>query len=426
MHAVAEQLSTLRVQLKGHFKEREDAIEASLLALVSGQHVFLLGPPGTAKTQMIRAIVKAIVQARYFEIGLSRNRPFEAVIGPLDILHWRETGEYIYRREGYATQVEIALFNEIDKMSDDLGHDLLALLNERLYHEVKINERGEKQSVWHSPLSTAFCDSNAELTSSANEDAAALWDRLLLRTTVDYVVSDSNFAAVLVGGEPEIDVAIEWPDLKDAIDNVVPAVEIPDHVQQAMVKLRHDLVPEGVKPSTRRFRQSMLVLQASAFLNGRDVATEDDIAALRFTLWDTVDQISAVDRICRSASNPFIGPLIDIRGRIHEVQSEIEKRHKTFVDAGSDWKNSEGASLQAYGKEATKKLTAVRGELETMLIEAQGRPIPGFKAVSDLQQQVFVQNFTTCLDQPRDVAEKMAADDTHSTRLGQGDGGNSL
>lgn len=422
MHPVAEQFATLRVQLKDHFKERDDSIEACLLAIVCGQHVFLLGQPGTAKTQLIRSIVKAIVHgARYFEVALSRNRPFEAVIGPLDILHFRATGEYRYKRAGYATDCEFVLFNEVGKMADDLGHDLLALTNERLIHEVRIDEStGVERSTWPAPLSTAFCDSNEMLT-EGSDDAAALWDRLLLRDEVKPVVSDANFAKVLVSGEPRIDVAIEWADLREVIHEVVPTIEIPKHVQQAMVKLRKDLDEAGAHPSTRRYRQSMDVMRASAFLNGRDVVTEDDIVALRFTLWDTLEQKDAVDRICRSASNPFVGPLIDIRGRIHELQNEIEKRHKKFVDAGSDWNGAEGSALQVYGKEVYQKLGVVRTELDTMLMEAQGRPIPGFKAVSDLHYQVLLQNYTTSLDQTLAQAKIMANRPEH---LGQGDGGN--
>lgn len=422
MHPVAEQFSTLRVQLKDHFKERDNAIEACLLAIVCGHHVFMIGPPGTAKTQLIRAIVKAIVHgARYFECALSRNRPYEAVIGPQDILHFRATGEYRYKRKGYATDAEFVLFNEIGKMSDDLGHDLLALTNERLIHEVRIDpDTGEERSYWPAPLSTAFCDSN-EMLDDGSDDAAALWDRLLLRDEVQPVKADSNFAKVLVSGEPHVTVKVEWADLYQVIHEHVPSIEIPKHVQQVMVKLRHDLDKAGVHPSTRRYRQSMDVLRASAFLNGRDVVTEDDIVALRFTLWDTLQQKDAVSRICRSASNPFVGPLIDIRGRILEVQNEIDKKHREFVDDGSDWKGPKGSALQVYGKEVYKKMVQVRTELDTLLMEAEGRPIPGFKAVSNLQQEVMVQNLTTSLEQPLEEARRMAS---APELLGQGDGGN--
>jgi MoxR-like ATPase len=420
---LVSQFSTLRTELRQQFFEREDAIDACLLAMVCGHHVFLLGPPGTAKTQLIRAIMSALRGHRYFEVALSRNRPLEAVIGPLDILKFRETGEYIYRRKGYATDSEFILLNEAGKMSDDLGHDLLALLNERLIHEVRIDPAtGQERSHWPAPLSTAFCDSNEELTSAdASDNAAALWDRLVIRTTVGPVTEDSNFAAMLVCGEPVITAEIEWSALKQVIDTEVPAIEIPSHVQAAMVKLRHDLDEAGVHPSSRRFHQSMDVLRASAWLDGRDVVTEDDIANLRFTLWDIVDQIPNVDRICRSASNPYVGPLMKLREGIHELKDGIESRHKSFVDAGKDWKSTEGGALQMYGKEVTKKLETVRTELDAMLMEAAGRPIPGFKAISDLQQQVLVQNFVTCLEQPLDVAKRMAE---KPERLGQGDGGN--
>lgn len=419
MHHLAQKFAALRTELNAQFFERSDAIEACLLAMVSGQHVFLLGPPGVAKSQLIRAIMAAIREHRWFEIGLSRNRPLEAVIGPLDIPHFRATGEYLYKRKGFATQCEFIMLNEVGKMSDDLGHDLLALLNERIIHEVRIDETtGIERSVWPAPLSTAFCDSNEELT-TGSDDAAALDDRLLIRTLVGPVKEDTNFAAMLVAGEPVVTTEIAWPDLQDVIDNVVPSIEVPTHVQAAMVKLRHDLDEAGIHPSSRRFHQSMDVLRAAAFLAGRDVATEDDIAALRFTMWQTADQIQAVDRICRSASNPFVGPLLTLREQIHELKDGIESRYKAFVDAGKDWKGQEGGALQMYGKEVTKKLGTVRDQLDLMLTEAAGRPIPGFKAISDLHYTVLVQNFVTCLEQSPESARVMA-----DKRAGQGDGGN--
>jgi MoxR-like ATPase len=422
MHPVAQKMGALSAQLKTYFQEMDDPIEAIQLAILSGQHVFLLGPPGVAKTQLIRATIKAIVHgARYFECTLSRNRPAEVVIGPLDTKRWRDTGEYIYNREGYATQVEFALFNEIGKMSDELGHDLLTLLNERLIHEVRTDPAtGDKRSVWDAPLSTAFCDSNEMLT-EGSDDAAALWDRLPLRVVVEPVASDSAFAAILKSGDPHVDVQIEWEELQDVILKVVPSIEIPDDVLHAMVKLRRDLAEEGVKPSPRHFKQAMDVLRASAFLADRDVVTTDDIASLRLVLWDTVAQIQIVDRLCRSTSNPYVARLITLRNNIHELQETLEKKHKKFVDAGSDFNGAEGSDLQLHGKECDKKLKAVRTELDTMLIEAGGRPIPGFKAIHDLQQSVLIQVMTTALGQGHAEAVKMAQ---KPERFGSGDGAN--
>lgn len=414
MHDVATNLNALRAELNSYFLERSDPIEASLLALVSGHHVFLLGPPGTAKTQMIRCIVRALVNARYFEVSLSRNRPMEAVVGPLDHKHYRETGDFRYKRDGYATQCDVILLNEIGKMSDDVGHDLLKLLNEREYDEVS-----DGKSVHPAPLSTAFCDSN-ELLGEQSDDAAALWDRLLVRSHVDYIKDDHHFAQLLSAGAPQIETRIEWKDLLEVTASL-DTIAIPSLVMSAVAKLRRELSAQGINPSTRRWKQSMDVLRASAFLAGRDEVAEDDLVALRFTLWDTVEQIEIVDRACRSASNPFVAPLLAIEGQILEVVTAIDERLDEFTKAGSDWDTAQGSALQQYSKEATKKLGTCRDKLDSLLMEASGRAIPGFKKVSDLHYSTLVGSFMTCLGQDNTAAEIMA-----DKRKGAGDGGNTL
>lgn len=415
MHTIAQKFSALRAELKSQFLERDDAIEACLLALVTGQHVLMLGQPGLAKSQLIRAIMSALRGHRYFEVGLNRNLPMEAVVGPLDILHFRATGEYRYKREGYATACEFIMLNEIGKMSDELGHSLLALLNERLIFEV--DENGSSRPA---PLSTAFCDSNEELTTGSDQ-AAALDDRLLVRVEVKDLAEDTNFAKMLVMPEPEITTEITWAELREVIESVIPTITIPDHVQQAMVTLRRELAEEGIRPSPRRFHWSMTVLRGAAFLAGRDEVTEDDIANLRFTLWGSISEIQTVDRLCRSKANPFVGPLLGIRERLHELKDGVEKRHKDFVDNGSDWDSQYGSSLQLYGREVSKKCEEVRTELDAMLLEAGGRPIPTFKAISDLQQAILVQNYQITLGQSHESARKMAGE---PKRIGQDDGGN--
>jgi len=224
---------------------------------------------------------------------------------------------------------------------------------------------------------------------------------------------------VLTAGEPVITAEITLDELRDAIFTQVPAVTIPDHVLEAMVKLRRELEENQIRPSTRRFHWSMRVLQAAAFLAGRDEVSTDDITNLRFTLWDTIDQIQKVDELCRSKANPFVGPLIELRKQINELRTSIEDRHKAFVDAGSDWEGQEGSALQMHGKEVTTKLGQVRDKLDNMLQEAGGRPIPTFKDISDMHEKLLIQNFKLSLEQDDEACRKLAA-----TRLGQGDGGN--
>lgn len=408
IHPVADKFGILRKQLNSTYLERNDAILASLLAILSGEHVFLLGLPGTGKSQMIRAIVKCIVNARHFEIQLSKTTPAEKVEGPLNVLDFRETGAYHLKRTGYASQVEFLTLDEVGKMSPILGHNLLTLLNERKYHEVNGN-----LSVHDAPLSTAFTASNETLTDQ-DDNSAALWDRLLIRVVVDYLADDDNFLSLITGDMSDPDVRIEWSDLQDVILNVVPQITLSEPAMRGYVSLRHEFRREHLNPSDRRWRQTVKVLKAHAFLNGRTEVIEDDLAVLRFMLWDTVEQIDKVNRLCMIAANPYVERLLEVTASIAQIDNGITEREG--LDANG---NDQANARQQYGRDAINKLTNARTTLDALLMEAAGRPIPGFKAASDDHRRVLKRSFMVCLDQDERGAEVMM-----KSRLGSGDGGN--
>lgn len=402
MHAVAKSLLQIEDDLNDFFLDRRDAIRAMMLALLSGEHIFIGGPPGTTKSMLVRTLVGAINGPRYFEAQLSKRTPAEAVLGPLDIKEFRENGNYFLKRKGYATQVELLMLDEIGKASPVLGHDLLALLNERVYHEVNGG-----RSVHTAPLSTAFTASNEMLTDES-DSAAALWDRLLFRVMVDYLSTKRDFAKLLTSTAPSITQTVEWDDLHEAITVAVPAITMTRETVAAMVKLRSDFVKQHLMPSDRRWRWSIKAMQANAFLNGRSEIGPEDLAVLRFTLWDTVEQIDKVHELCLSASNPFVKPLTAIRKGINEIEAGVKEREAG--EAGARWQ---------YGKESMDKLNRSRDSLDTMLMEAMGEPIPGFKEVSDLHEATMLGTVMVCLEQPEEAARAMIA-----SKLGSGDGGN--
>lgn len=408
MHPVAAAFGDLRNQLRSSYLERDEAILAALLAVLCGEHIFMLGPPGTAKSKLVRAIVHSISNARYFETGLSKNKPAEAVLGPLDIVEFREKGNYFLKRAGYASAVEFAFLDEIGRMSPLLGDDLLMLLNERAYSEVNGG-----RSIHDAPMSTAFTASNSTLTDD-NEDSAALWDRLLVRVVVDYLQDDDNFMKLLTDDLAEPTVSVDWADLQEVITKVIPSIKIDPTAVQAMASLRSEFRREHLYPSDRRWRQSMTLMKANAFLHGRDTVLEDDVAVLRFSLWDGIEQIDKVHRLCMAAANPFVEPLLQIGDKIAEVDNGITERE----GAGSDGTDQASQRIH-YGREAHKKLEIARNELDTLLMEAGTRAIPGFKKVSDEHVRVLRRVFMVCLEQTAEEVDVMMR-----SRLGAGDGGN--
>ena len=45
-------IAQLRAELNTRFPERKDVIDGCLCAILAGEHVLLLGPPGTAKSAL--------------------------------------------------------------------------------------------------------------------------------------------------------------------------------------------------------------------------------------------------------------------------------------------------------------------------------------------------------------------------------------
>ena len=93
MHTVAAQLNKLKREMYASFFERQEAIDALVLGLVAGEHSFMIGPPGVAKSLIADHLVSAIEDVRYFKAALSKTRPAEAILGPL-----RELDEVAYLR----------------------------------------------------------------------------------------------------------------------------------------------------------------------------------------------------------------------------------------------------------------------------------------------------------------------------------------
>src|SRR5438270_10570924 len=75
--------------LKTRFVDRGEVIDLIALALVAGEHLFLYGPPGTAKSALIRQFALA-VRGRYFEYMLTRFSEPNEIFGPIDLVRLRQ------------------------------------------------------------------------------------------------------------------------------------------------------------------------------------------------------------------------------------------------------------------------------------------------------------------------------------------------
>lgn len=390
-HPVATKLNMIHNEVSSIFLERRAVIESAIITILAKHHWFGLGLPGTGKSDLIREVMDRIVGASYFEQILSKQRPDAAVLGPYDLPLLRSNGTFKRKDTGFLTTVNFAFLDEIGKMSATLGHDLLAALNERVKHEVN-----GSRSVHAIPLYSVFAASN-ELIVEESEDAAALWDRLLVRVLIESIQESGNMALLLQSATAGNDLrltatshtTVDWTDLQDVIDNVVPAIEVPLNVIETVLKLRDEMRSAEIVVSDRRWRQCVRLLQASAFYHGRTQVDEDDIHVLRYALWDVPAQINTVERMCLSLSNPVAEKCLGILDGAEDIGRGIRDRKGQALE-----------SRAAYGTEANGKIKVLVSELSQLRQEctAAGRSTTKLDEVADKLAAVRRSVYVDCLD----------------------------
>ena len=82
---IRDRLPGMLAALEAGLVERRLTVRLALLAALAGEHTLLIGPPGTAKSQLARRLHLAFTEARYFERLLTRFTVPEELFGPLSI-----------------------------------------------------------------------------------------------------------------------------------------------------------------------------------------------------------------------------------------------------------------------------------------------------------------------------------------------------
>lgn len=285
-----KQLQHLRAELGAKFPERREIIDGALAAVLAAEHVLLLGPPGTAKSALVRAIAQAFGGV-YFERLLTKFSTPEELFGPVS-LKALEQDRFFRVTAGKLPEAEFAFVDEIFKANSAILNSLLALVNERVFH----NDGAPTPC----PLVSMFGASN-ELPEG--KELEALFDRFLLRFDIGYLLQPANLRAVLVSSEPACSVALTMAELKRAQAEVAK-VAVTDATVDALIAVRDVCRAEGIIASDRRWKKSLRLLQAAAYLAGEKQTTPEDLAILVDTLWREPKDRPKVARMVGKLADP--------------------------------------------------------------------------------------------------------------------------
>ena len=296
---VSETVHKLRSEvtdgLKRRFVGRDEVVDLIALAIVAGEHLFLHGPPGTAKSALIRQFATA-VQGRYFEYLLTRFSEPNEVFGPIDLIKLRE-GTVATVITGMLPEAEFIFLDELFNANSAILNNLLSVLNERVYR------RGAE--VHSLPVLSLFSASN-----HLPEDDAlrALFDRFLLRCHVENLKRDAVPRLLAAGweleGSPTLNSSVTATDLR-ALSRSIYKVDLSgvmERYAEVVFKVR-DL---GVALSDRRAVKVLKLVAASALLCDRLRANPTDLWVFRY-VWDREEQITPLTALIAGVLEPHAG-----------------------------------------------------------------------------------------------------------------------
>lgn len=279
--------------LKRRFVGRDEIVDLIALAVTAGEHLFLHGPPGTAKSALIRQFAAA-VRGNYFEYLLTRFSEPNEVFGPIDLVRLRE-GTVATVTSRMLPEGEFVFLDELFNANSAILNNLLTVLNERVYR------RGVE--VHQLPLLSLFAASNH----LPDDDALrALFDRFLLRSHVDNLHRDQLPRLLNAGWELErsapLESSVSAADLRALAQQVyeVELTGIAERYADVVSKVR-DL---GVALSDRRAVKVLKLVAGSALLCGRSRAQVSDFWVFRY-VWDREEQIAPLKALIGGVIEPY-------------------------------------------------------------------------------------------------------------------------
>jgi MoxR-like ATPase len=245
--------------------EREALLELIVLAAVAREHVLVIGPPGTAKSQAVRRITTAL-GGSYFEYLLGRFTEPTEIFGPIDLRKLRE-GSVVTETRGMLPEAEIAFLDEVFLGSTAILNSLLGILNERRFR------RGH--SAVDCPLRVCVGASNAL---PDDDQLAAFADRFLVRVFVDSM-PDPRLEELLEQGWGLAAVTSHGHASLSDLDTLAESAKHAD-LSEIRPRLAHAvrlLRKAGIALSDRRVVKTQSLIAAAAALAGRSTPTNADL-----------------------------------------------------------------------------------------------------------------------------------------------------
>jgi MoxR-like ATPase len=167
--------STLNSTVVGH----EEFIKALMLSVVAGEHLVVIGPPGTAKSYAVRTFAQ-LLNAKFYSYLLTKFTSYDELFGAIDVTALAK-GEF-RRNWSNIIKSDFVFLDEVFKANSAILNALLSLLQERIIYDPMSGQAINTQ-LW-----TAVGASNE---TPEDPELVALYDRFAIKIFIDYLSDDA-------------------------------------------------------------------------------------------------------------------------------------------------------------------------------------------------------------------------------------------
>ena len=357
--------------------EREELIHCIALALLTRRNLFVLGDVGQAKSYAIDQFCRRIKGAKQFSTLMSKQTDTEQLFGRLDLASlipghvpksvlesdstYRDmkadlekaldgfrndpgnnsAAEEVKRHQSalevyekalalsfggkpeYITadkipDCHIVMLDELFKSNEGVLNSLLKALNERVY-----TNEGRTVNI---PV-ISFISASNEIPNFKNPEERilkALYDRFDLKVQTEYVSEKANRMAMLRKKqsctEDTVSATVTLSELEE-MQKEVKKIKIPDSINELMDAVLLELRKKDIAVSDRTFFGFGSIVQAQAFLKGRDEVIPEDMLVLKNYLWNKPEEISVIsDTLKRICENPLGDRIKELTAKAYSVR----------------------------------------------------------------------------------------------------------
>lgn len=319
IHCIAD-LEDVAGLLKNFFVGKDEMIEMIILCAIAQEHMLIVGPPGTAKSDLVKRFSllcsgspEGSEKIPYFEYLLTQFTEPNEIFGPVDVKSFQEGQGYHRITRKMMPSAEIVFLDEVFKANSAILNALLTILNERIFYNGGI---ATDVSLLFAIGATNEVPQESELH--------ALYDRFLIRLWTDHIEEERFPELFQKGWKLECDRIKEgyqfvhkpWTSTHKIRRiyqelNHVNISNIENHYREVVRRIRS----EGIQLSDRRVIKLLKLIAASALRHRRTMAETSDFWILRH-VWNQPEQITILEQVLE----PYIDE--DIIAHVHPKRDE--------------------------------------------------------------------------------------------------------